>query len=151
MIENISLQIGMPKGGLALADDLGLRLVVRYENQAAENYGTKYIQHPAVSTLNKMLEELDRSGRTKKAGFYAYPEDGERYLWPELKEHFPETKPTYSREEITERIFFAQVIEAVWCMQEKVINSVPAANLGRPWRAGPQKPEREGKTNVAAA
>ena len=29
-----------------------------------------------------------------------------------------------------ERLLFAQVIEAVWCMQEKVIQSVPAANLG---------------------
>jgi 3-hydroxyacyl-CoA dehydrogenase/enoyl-CoA hydratase/3-hydroxybutyryl-CoA epimerase len=29
-----------------------------------------------------------------------------------------------------ERFLFAQVLEAVWCMQEKVIHSVPAANLG---------------------
>ncbi|MFN7116984.1 MAG: hypothetical protein ACK4TA_09315 [Saprospiraceae bacterium] len=29
-----------------------------------------------------------------------------------------------------ERFLFAQVIEAVWCMQEGVIHSVAAANLG---------------------
>ncbi len=29
-----------------------------------------------------------------------------------------------------ERFLFAQVIEAVWCMQEHVIHTIPGANLG---------------------
>ena len=130
LVENLSRQIGMPKGGLALADDLSLNLVLRYEKQAAEHYGSKYIQHPAVKALEKMINDLARTGKGKRAGFYEYPDTGERCLWKELPEHFPTTQTTYSREEISERIFFAQVIEAVWCMQEKVIRSVPAANLG---------------------
>ncbi len=129
LIENLSLQAGMSKSPLALADDLGIDLMLRYEQQAAEHYGSKYIQHPAVSVLLTMLEELKRPGRAKKGGFYEY--DGEtRQLWKELAEHFPVTQTDYNLTELKERFLFAQVIEAVWCMQEGVIRSVAAANLG---------------------
>lgn len=130
LIENLGRQSGMPLGPLALADELGLDLVFRYEQQAAAHYGPKYIQHPAVSVLNVMREELQRTGKDKKAGFYDYGEQGEPRLWPALSGHFPINYQDYDRCEITDRFFFAQVIEAVWCMQEKVIESVAAANLG---------------------
>ncbi len=130
LIENIGTQAGMPKGALALADDLGLELVLRYEQQAAEHYGAKYVQHPAVSVLAKMLEVLRRPGKHKKAGFYEYNNDGERQLWSELHLHFPVTQQNFDLKELAQRLIFAQVIEAVWCMQEKVIFSVAAANLG---------------------
>lgn len=130
LIENIGLQSGMPKGALALADDLGLEMVLRFENQAAVLYGPKYIQHPAVPALVKMIEELNRKGAKKKAGFYDYPEEGERQLWPELAEHFLMSQETFTVGALTERLLFVQVIEAVWCLQEKVITSIPEANLG---------------------
>jgi len=63
------------------------------------------------------------------AGFYNYTNDYKK-LWPELKKYFPITKEDYNIETIKERMLFAQVIEAIWCMQEKVITSVPEANLG---------------------
>lgn len=130
LIENLGRQSGMPNGALTIADNLGLNMVLKYERQAAEHYGTKYIQHPAVSVIEKMLQELDRPGGQKKAGFYNYPEDSNPRIWPELKEHFPNTKQSFKKEELIERFLFAQVIEAVWCMQEGVIQSIPAANLG---------------------
>lgn len=130
LIENLGRKTGMPKGALCLADDLGLQLVLKYENQASVHYGNKYIQHPAVAVLHKMLNDLERPGRQKRAGFYAYGEGKDRKLWSELTDHFPPEDREYDHEEIKERLLFAQVIEAVWCMQEKVIRSVPAANLG---------------------
>lgn len=130
LIENLGRQAGMPSGALALADHLGLNMILKYEQQAAENYGAKYIQHPAVSVISKMLKELDRPGGQKKAGFYDYQEGNIPRLWIELAEHFPVTKTDFHKEELIERFLFAQVIEAVWCMQEGVIQSVPAANLG---------------------
>lgn len=130
LIENLGKQAGMPNGALAIADNLGLNMVLKYEQQAAENYGTKYIQHPAVSVISKMLEELERTGKQKKAGFYDYTEEEQQHLWPELVEHFPTSKLSYQKEDLIERFLFAQVIEAVWCMQEGVIQSVSAANLG---------------------
>lgn len=129
LIENLGRQAGMPSGPLAMADDLGLKLVLRYESQAAEHYGSKYIQNPSVPVLEKMLSELNRPGRNRKAGFFEYLDSGERRLWPDLAGHFPATRQSFDRHEITERLLFAQVIEAVWCLQEKVIQSPEAANL----------------------
>lgn len=130
LIENLGQKAGMPKGALSLADDLGLELVLKYEQQAAVHYGNKYVQHPAVGVLHKMLNELARPGRQKRAGFYEYGEGKSRRLWPELTDHFPPEEREYDHQAIQERLLFVQVIEAVWCMQEKVIRSVPAANLG---------------------
>jgi len=129
LIENLGLQAGMPNGALAMADDLGLEIALKYENQAAAHYGSKYIQHPAAETLNVMVNELKRQGRVKRAGFYEYQGE-ERRLWRQLTEHFPTTKADYDRDELTERLLFVQVLEAIWCMQEKVIQTVAEANLG---------------------
>ena len=129
LIENLGILAGMPKGALALADDTGLELVQRYEDLAGEHYGSKYIEHPAIEVLVKMAE-LQRRGRRKRAGFYQYPEEGERRLWTALVEHFPTTHPEYDRKALQERLLFAQVLEAFWCLQEKVIKSVAEANLG---------------------
>jgi len=130
LIENLGRQAGMPKGALEMADDVGLPIVLRYENQAASHYGANYVQHPAVSVLDKMLNSLNRPGRSQRAGFYDYPEEQNKRLWPELSEHFHASPAPYEQEEIMERFLFAQVLEAVWCMQEGVIQSVAAANLG---------------------
>ena len=130
LIENLGRQAGMPKGALALADDLGLNLVLNYERQAGEHYGPKYIPHPAVEALDKMLQEFTRPGRHKKAGFYEYTEDGQRHLWPELSTHFGPQLSAFERQELIDRLLISQVLEAVWCMQEGVINSIAAANLG---------------------
>ncbi|MEM1318689.1 MAG: 3-hydroxyacyl-CoA dehydrogenase NAD-binding domain-containing protein [Bacteroidota bacterium] len=131
LIENLGLQAGLPKGALALADELGLELVQKYENQAALHYGSKYLQHPAVGVLDKMIGELKRPGRARHAGFYDYPPVAPVHqLCPDLGDHFPPTQKDYTREDLMERFLFVQVIEAVWCLQEKIIHSVPEANLG---------------------
>jgi len=129
LIENLSLQAGMPKGALALSDELSLNIVLRYENQAAENYGSKYIKHPAVDVLVKMIDILDRKGARQRAGFYEYHNDTKQ-IWRELTEHFPNSNNTITKQEIIERLLFVQVIEAFWCLQEGIIQTVEEGNLG---------------------
>lgn len=129
LIENIGVQSGMPKGPLALADDIGLDIVLSYEQQAAAHYGSKYTQHPAAAALAQMQTALQRKGRQQKAGFYNYPEGEARHLWPALATHFPITKDSFDRDKLQDRFLFAQILEAGWCLQEKVIHSRAAANL----------------------
>jgi 3-hydroxyacyl-CoA dehydrogenase/enoyl-CoA hydratase/3-hydroxybutyryl-CoA epimerase len=130
LIENLGRQAGMPHSPLQLADALSLPLVLKYEKQAAAHYGSKYIQHPAVSVLNKMIDELGRTGRNKKTGFYDYTGNGQKSLWPELTEHYPTKKGPFDHQEIIDRLLIAQVLEAAWCLQEGVLQTVEAANLG---------------------
>ena len=126
-IENLGMQSGMKSGPLAWADDLSLDLIVEYEQQAAELYGQKYIIHPAAATLDKMVDE-GRHGRDVKAGFYEYTREGDRQLWAELNNGLQ--TPQYDRTEVIERLLFVQILEALWCLQEGVVRSVPEANLG---------------------
>ncbi|MEM9822818.1 MAG: 3-hydroxyacyl-CoA dehydrogenase NAD-binding domain-containing protein [Bacteroidota bacterium] len=130
LIENLGLQAGMPKGALSLADELSLPIVLRYELQAAEHYGTKYIQHPAAQLLGEMMETYHRLGKQKKAGFYDYKQGERPQFWQALGTHFPSTQATYDRKEIIERLLFVQVIEAVWCLQEGIVKTIAEANLG---------------------
>jgi len=131
LIEQVGLQSGMPMGALALADELSLPITLNYERQAAEHYGSKYIEHPSTTILHEMIEVLDRKGKSKKAGFYAYRDTKEKnLLWEGLVEHFPTKITQYSIEEIAERLLFVQVIEAVWCLQEGIIKNIAEANLG---------------------
>ncbi|MEL7119150.1 MAG: 3-hydroxyacyl-CoA dehydrogenase NAD-binding domain-containing protein [Bacteroidota bacterium] len=130
LIENLGLKAGMRRSPLYLADALGFKLVLSYEMQAAEHYGPKYIQHPAAPVLKRMLSEFERSGRPKKTGFYDLKATGDMQLWTELPEAFPQKKITYDHQEIIDRLLIAQVLEATWCLQEKVIHTVEGANLG---------------------
>ena len=131
-IENLGIQSGMKRGPLAWADDLSLDLILEYEHQAAELYGPQYIRHPAVATIEKMLDE-GRNGREIQAGFYEYSRESERLcLWKDLNKviETPQYIHLLGHQEVTERLLFVQVLEALWCYQEKVIASVEEANIG---------------------
>lgn len=129
LIENSGRQLGLPKGPLELADDLGLQLVLKYEEQAAMHYGSKYVKHPSVEVLKTMIDQLERVGKNKKAGFYEYADDESRHLWPGLAERWPIQHSDYDRQAVNERLLFSQVIEALWCMHEGVITHSAAVNL----------------------
>lgn len=62
-------------------------------------------------------------------GFYDW-KGNEAEIWKDLSEHFPGRPDAQPYQQIIERLQFAQIIEAVWCIQEKVINSVEEANIG---------------------
>jgi 3-hydroxyacyl-CoA dehydrogenase / enoyl-CoA hydratase / 3-hydroxybutyryl-CoA epimerase len=128
LIENLGVQTGMRMGPLAWADDLSLDLIQEYERQAAELYGPKYVRHPAVATLDMMIHD-GRHGCDVRKGFYDYDRDGKRIeLWKGLNNSMP--TPQYDAHEVTERLLFVQILEALWCYQEGVIGSVEEANIG---------------------
>lgn len=131
LIEFAGREAGMPEGSLQMTDRLGLDLARKYESQAAAHYGKNYIQHPAVKVLDLMLKDQKRSGASKGQGFYTYDGTGSpNHLWTGLSELFPTKPNTFQVESLVDRLLIAQVLEAVWCLQEKVIQSLPEANLG---------------------
>lgn len=130
LIENLGRQSGMPYGALALADQLSLDMVITYEHQAAKHYGSKYVEHPATSLLSEMINDHQRTGQRAGKGFYEYQDGKSLALWKDLSEYTNPESPNLPHYEIIERFLFVQVIEAVWCIQEGIIKSVPEANLG---------------------
>jgi len=73
---------------------------------------------------------LNRPGRAGGGGFYEYPAGGKKRIWPGLRDHFPPSSTQIPLEELSDRFLFVQAIEAVRCLEEKVIESSRDANIG---------------------
>lgn len=131
-IESAGLQAGMPVGPLALTDEVSLGLMAHIRTQTAEDLkaeGKEIPAHPAFDVVDKMINEYKRIGKASGGGFYEYPKDGKKFLWPGLAEAFPH-KSDLDQKTMIERIMFIQCIETVRCMQEGVLTSVPDGNIG---------------------
>lgn len=130
-IEMAGLKAGMPVGPLALTDEVSLSLLAHIRKQTIEDLkaeGKEAPQHTAYVAAEKMLG-LNRAGKASGAGFYEYPKEGKKFLWPGLVEQFPNTTETNEKDMI-ERMMFIQAIETVRSFDEGVLRSVPDANIG---------------------
>ncbi len=77
-----------------------------------------------------MIDEFGRKGKAAGAGFYEYPKDGKKYLWPGLREHFARAHVDVPLVDIQERFLFIMALETARCIAEGVIESTAAANIG---------------------
>ncbi|MGW2711880.1 3-hydroxyacyl-CoA dehydrogenase NAD-binding domain-containing protein [Streptomyces sp. NPDC001356] len=133
-VEQAAAQAGYPAKVLSLMDELTLTLPrkIRGETKrAVEEAGGTWTAHPAEEVVDRMVDELGRTGRSGGAGFYDYTEDGKRAgLWPGLREHF--TKPGYEIpfRDMQERMLFAEALDTVRLLEEGVLTSVADANIG---------------------
>ena len=92
MIENCAKFAGMPVGPLSLNDEVAIDLSWKIMDQTerdAEAAGQKYEGSGADDMLELMVKKLERFGRKNGKGFYDYPADGKKRLWPELAEALP--------------------------------------------------------------
>jgi 3-hydroxyacyl-CoA dehydrogenase/enoyl-CoA hydratase/3-hydroxybutyryl-CoA epimerase len=89
LIDRAGLMAGMPVGPLALADEVSIELVHKIAQQTRADLGSAYVERAADRVAAKMVAELGRLGRKSGAGFYDYPADAPKRLWPGLAEQFP--------------------------------------------------------------
>ncbi|WP_190276491.1 3-hydroxyacyl-CoA dehydrogenase NAD-binding domain-containing protein [Tsuneonella flava] len=129
VIENAAKAIGMPVGPLTLLDELSFDLPLAIVDQAIAQEGDNYLVPAGVATLRRMRDELGRGGRKAGGGFYEYPEDGTKRLWPGLVEHFPQTDD-WDIEDIKARLLYTQSLETVRCLEEGVIETPEDGDLG---------------------
>jgi 3-hydroxyacyl-CoA dehydrogenase/enoyl-CoA hydratase/3-hydroxybutyryl-CoA epimerase len=132
-IERAGRKAGMPVGPLALCDEVGLTLSKSIRDQTIrdlEAAGEEVKQPPHSQLLDVMVTEHGRGGRYEGAGFYEYPADGKKYLWPKLKELFQLEGDAVPFEEMIDRMLFVQSLETARCMQDGVLRSVADANIG---------------------
>jgi 3-hydroxyacyl-CoA dehydrogenase/enoyl-CoA hydratase/3-hydroxybutyryl-CoA epimerase len=133
-IEQAGLQAGYPVPPLQLMDELTLTLprTIRQETRAAvEAAGGTWQAHSSDAVIDRMIDELDRKGRSSGAGFYSYDEAGRRLgLWPGLRDSFQSGSAQIPLRDLQERMLFAEALETVRCFDEGVITSVPDANIG---------------------
>ena len=132
-IEVAGMKSGMPMPPLALQDEVSLSLslhVMQQAKKAMEAEGKTYTPHPATAVVEKMVKELGREGKKVSKGFYDYPENGEKHLWPELTDLYPTTDEQPSQQDLVDRLLYVQANETAKCYKENVVLTVADANIG---------------------
>lgn len=128
LIENAGKDIGMPVGPLAVTDEVALDLVHKIASQGVKDGAIT--EADTSYQVSKQFVELGRIGKKGKAGFYDYPADSPKTLWPGLADLFPMTAQQPNLDEVKKRLLYRQAIEAVRCFEEGVIRTKLDADLG---------------------
>jgi 3-hydroxyacyl-CoA dehydrogenase/enoyl-CoA hydratase/3-hydroxybutyryl-CoA epimerase len=142
-IEVAGMKAGMPMPPLALQDEVSLDLVMHITEQTKKDLAAEGIDmpdHPSMGVLNVVGREHERLGKKVGKGFYDYPANGEKRLWPELTNLFPPAAEQPSQQDLVDRMMFIQANESAKCYQENVVRSVADTNVGSifGWGFAPQ-------------
>jgi len=133
VIENAGRLAGMPVGPLAVIDETSMSLSMAVMDQTKadlEAEGKKYVPQPGQEVIQRMVREFRRPGRAGGGGFYEYPREGRKFLWPELAKIFGKKNAKWDFEELKERLLYRQAIETARCLEEGVLEHVHDGNIG---------------------
>ena len=130
LVENAAKMAGMPVGPLAVADEVTIDLQWKVIKQTEQDLGRKFMKPVAYDVVQKFVEELRRPGRRFGAGFYDYPKDARKHLWPGLRDTFPLAFKQLETDEVVKRLMYIQALETTRCMEEGVVTTAAEADLG---------------------
>ena len=84
MVENAAKMAGMPVGPLALNDEVGIDLSWKILQAAKNDLGANAVDPAQEKLIEAMVVGQGRLGRKNGKGFYDYPANGPKSLWPGL-------------------------------------------------------------------
>ncbi len=90
LIENVARMAGMPVGPLALTDEVAVDLAWKILKATEADLGPAAIDPKQKALLAEMVEKRSRFGRKNGKGFYDYPQNAPKRLWPGLADLQPE-------------------------------------------------------------
>jgi 3-hydroxyacyl-CoA dehydrogenase / enoyl-CoA hydratase / 3-hydroxybutyryl-CoA epimerase len=132
MIENAGKAAGMPVGPLSLNDEVALDLALKIVKATKAQVGEAAVNPAQERLLVRMVEEEGRLGRKNRKGFYDYPEQGPKRLWPGLKEIADALLlgEAVDYTELKNRLLVTQALEAARTVEEGVITDPREADVG---------------------
>jgi 3-hydroxyacyl-CoA dehydrogenase/enoyl-CoA hydratase/3-hydroxybutyryl-CoA epimerase len=132
MIENVGRMAGMPVGPLALNDEVAVDLAWKILRATEADLGAKMIDMKQKALLEEMVEKRGRYGRKNGKGFYDYPQNGPKRLWPGLADLQPKKLDPDAIDVATleRRLLAIQALESARCIEEKVVTDVREADVG---------------------
>jgi 3-hydroxyacyl-CoA dehydrogenase/enoyl-CoA hydratase/3-hydroxybutyryl-CoA epimerase len=130
LIENAARLGGMSVGPLAVTDEVSSELQWHLIRQAEEDLGSAFVPPVSYEVLRRFATEIGRPGRKAGRGFYDYPADGLKRLWPGLSELYRPAAVQPDVAEVRDRLLFIQSLEAARCLDEGVLTSAAEADLG---------------------
>jgi 3-hydroxyacyl-CoA dehydrogenase / enoyl-CoA hydratase / 3-hydroxybutyryl-CoA epimerase len=144
LIENAGKMTSMPMPPLALSDEVALDLIYKIGKQTAKDMGAAYKSSPIDPMIEKLVVQLGRLGKKAGKGFYDYPADGKKHLWPGLAELASRAAEQPSVDELKKRFLYIQALETARCYEENVLTAPEDADVGAilgwgfaPWSGGP--------------
>jgi 3-hydroxyacyl-CoA dehydrogenase / enoyl-CoA hydratase / 3-hydroxybutyryl-CoA epimerase len=133
MIENVGRIAGMPVGPLALNDEVAVDLAWKILKATEADLGAKAVDPRQKKLLEEMVEKRGRLGRKNGKGFYDYPANAPKKLWPDLVDLQPKKLLAPEKidvEELKLRLLGIQALETARCFEEKVLTDVREADVG---------------------
>jgi 3-hydroxyacyl-CoA dehydrogenase/enoyl-CoA hydratase/3-hydroxybutyryl-CoA epimerase len=135
MIENTARMAGMPVGPLSLNDETALDLGLKIVRAAEADLGAGAVNPAQKKLLEDLVEGRQRLGRKNGKGFYDYPQNGPKRLWPGLVELLPkqlsrEQVEALDVEELKQRYLAVMAVEAARTFEEGVVTDVREADVG---------------------
>jgi 3-hydroxyacyl-CoA dehydrogenase/enoyl-CoA hydratase/3-hydroxybutyryl-CoA epimerase len=129
LIENMGRQLGMPVGPLAVSDEVSIELGHKVTLATKAALGDAYRASLADDVAAHMVE-IGRLGRKNGKGYYDYPADGKKLLWPGLGQDYPLVVPQPTPEDVRERLLYRQLVECARCFAEGVLVTPEDGDLG---------------------
>jgi 3-hydroxyacyl-CoA dehydrogenase/enoyl-CoA hydratase/3-hydroxybutyryl-CoA epimerase len=132
MIENAAKMAGMPVGPLALNDEVGIDLSLRILQAAKGDLGANAVNPAQEKLIETMAAKEGRFGRKNGKGFYDYPANGPKSLWPGLAKIVGKRldPDTISVKDLKDRFLFTVALEAARCMEEGIVTDPREADVG---------------------
>jgi 3-hydroxyacyl-CoA dehydrogenase/enoyl-CoA hydratase/3-hydroxybutyryl-CoA epimerase len=132
MIENVARMAGMPVGPLALNDEVGIDLAWRIVKATEAQEGAGAVDPRQKDLLQALVEREGRYGRKNGKGFYDYPADGPKRLWPGLAALAGSRRDSdaIDIETLKRRFLFAQALEAARTYIDGIVTDPREADVG---------------------
>jgi 3-hydroxyacyl-CoA dehydrogenase/enoyl-CoA hydratase/3-hydroxybutyryl-CoA epimerase len=132
LIENVARMVGMPVGPLALTDEVAVDLAWKILKATEADLGSAEIDPKQKVLLAEMVEKRSRFGRKNGKGFYDYPQNAPKRLWPGLADLQPERLNVDDIDiaVLKRRLLGIQALESARCIEEKVVTDVREADVG---------------------
>ena len=131
MIENAGRMAGMPVGPLSLNDEVAVDLAWKILQATKADLGPSSVDPRQEKLLEAMVVKRGRLGRKNGKGFYDYPENQPKRLWPGLAEICkPKSADLFDVEELKQRLLAMQALETARCVEEGVITDMRDADVG---------------------
>jgi len=132
LIENVARMAGMPVGPLSLTDEVAVDLAWKILKATEADLGPAAIDPKQKALLAEMVEKRSRFGRKNGKGFYDYPQNAPKRLWPGLADLQPNRLDVDDIDiaMLKRRLLGIQALESARCIEDRVVTDVREADVG---------------------